>query len=139
MKFDTRAVHGPRHESDPLTGAHRIPIYQTSTFVFKNTKHAEKIFSGEEHGFIYSRRSNPTVEYLEEKVAYLEGGEAGLATSSGMAAINTLFVKFLRSGDRIIASSPLYGGTFGLLQMMEERYGIRTTFIPANEFHLRPE
>ncbi len=133
--IDTKVVHGPRHEHDPSTGAHRIPIYQTTTFVFKDTKHAERIFNGEEHGFIYSRRSNPTVEYLEEKVAYLEGAEFGLATASGMAAINTLFFKFLRSGDRVIASSPLYGGTYGLLEMLKERYGVKVTYIPANLFH----
>jgi len=139
MKFDTKAVQGHRREFDPLTGAHRIPIYQTTTYVFKDTKHAERIFNGEEHGFIYSRRSNPTVEYLEEKVAFLEKGEAGLATASGMAAINTLFTRFLKTGDRIVASSPLYGGTYGLLQMMNERYGIKLTFIPANEFHVELE
>ncbi len=138
-KIDTRVVHGPRHEYDPLTGAHRIPIYMTSTFVFKDTKHAERIFSGEEHGFIYSRRSNPIVEYLEEKVAYLEGAEAGLATASGMAALNTLFVKLLRTGDRVIASSPLYGGTYALLELFKERYGILVDYIPANEFHLKLE
>ena len=139
MKFDTKAVQGHRREFDPLTSAHRIPIYQTTTYVFKDTKHAERIFNGEEHGFIYSRRSNPTVEYLEEKVAFLEKGEAGLATASGMAAINTLFTRFLKTGDRIVASSPLYGGTYGLLQMMNERYGIKLTFIPANEFHVELE
>ncbi len=134
-RIDTKVVYGPRYEYDPCTGAHRMPIYQTTTFVFKDTKHAERIFNGEEHGFIYSRRSNPTVEYLEEKVAYLEGAESGLATASGMAAINTLFFKFLRSGDRIIASSPLYGGTYGLLEMLKDRYGIKVTYVPANLFH----
>ncbi len=138
-KIDTRVVHGPRHEHDPLTGAHRIPIYLTSTFVFKDTKHAERVFSGEEHGFIYSRRSNPTVEYLEEKVAYLERAEAGLATASGMAALNSLFVKLLRSGDRVIASSPLYGGTYALLELFKDRFGILVDYIPATEFHLKLE
>ncbi len=138
-KIDTRVVHGPRHEFDPHTGAHRMPIYMTTTFVFRDTAHAERIFSGEEHGFIYSRRSNPTVEYLEEKVAFLEGAEAGLATASGMAALNTLFVRLLKTGDRVIASSPLYGGTYALLELFKERYGVSVDYIPANEFHLKVE
>lgn len=131
-RIDTLCVLGPGHESDPYTRAHRIPLYQTSTFLFETPDQGARIFRGEEEGYIYTRLGNPTIRYLEEKVALLENAEDGVAFSSGMAAIAGVLFSFVKAGGHLIASDPIYGGTFGLLKMLHEQFGIEVTYIKAD-------
>ena len=96
---------------DPATGARAVPIYQTTSFVFDSAEHAASLFNLQTFGNVYSRLSNPTVAVLEERLAALEGGRAGLACASGMAAEMLALLTLLRAGDHLLASSTLYGGT----------------------------
>jgi methionine-gamma-lyase len=119
----TRAVHaGQGH--DPKTGAHATPIYQTSTFVLGTVAKGAALFAGEESGNIYSRVTNPTVTAVEEKIADLEGAEAGVAFASGMGAVSAVMLSLLKSGDEVLILGPLYGGTRGLLEDMLPRFGV---------------
>ncbi|MFA5550531.1 MAG: PLP-dependent transferase, partial [Trueperaceae bacterium] len=103
----TRAVHaGQGH--DPKTGAHATPIYQTSTFVLGTVAKGAALFAGEESGNIYSRVTNPTVTAVEEKIADLEGAEAGVAFASGMGAVSAVMLSLLQSGDEVLILGPLY-------------------------------
>ncbi len=110
--FRTRAVH-TGHKPDPQTGAHAVPIYQTSTFALGNFDRGERLFALQEAGYIYSRINNPTVRALEEKIASLENAEDALCFSSGMAAISALCMTTLKPGDELAFIGPLYGGTEG--------------------------
>lgn len=132
MGYDTKIVHAGQH-LDPATGALSTPIYQTSTFVFNSAEQGAARFAGEEKGYIYTRLGNPTEEQLEEKVAILEGGEAALATASGMAAIAAPIWTLCKAGDHIVASDTLYGCTFALLSEQMERFGIEVTFVHAKD------
>ncbi|MFC5713080.1 methionine gamma-lyase [Thalassorhabdus alkalitolerans] len=126
-RFETKAIHGgyePNEHFDSLTP----PIYQTSTFTFSSLDEGANRFSGEEEGFIYSRISNPTVDALEKRVAELEGGEKALAFSSGMAAVSAALIGFTKKEDHILCSKGVYGCTFGLLQLLKEKYNIDHTF-----------
>lgn len=109
-------------------GSLSTPIFQTSTFTFDTAEQGERRFRGEEEGFIYSRLGNPTVTALEDKIATLEGGEKGLAFASGMAAVSAVLVALTKANDHILCSNGLYGCTFGLLTMMEEKYQITHDF-----------
>lgn len=129
--FETKAVH-VGSEPDPHTGAVVKPIYQTSTYVFKNTEEAEKIFSGESFGYIYGRTQNPTQSELEEKIAALEGGEACKTFASGMAAITAATMAILKAGDHVICDDVVYGGTYGLLTKIFPRYGIEVSFLDTS-------
>ena len=130
--FDTRALHAG-YTPDPQTGARAVPIYQTSSYVFKDSAHAARLFALQESGNIYTRIMNPTTDVLEQRIAALEGGVAGLAFASGMAAligaVNTLCV----AGDEIVASTRLYGGTVTLFGASLPRQGIRTTWVDSDE------
>ena len=108
--FDTRAIHAGSYP-DLTTGARNTPIYQTTSYVFESTKHAEKLFKLEDFGFVYSRLTNPTVSVLEERIANLEKSRASVACSSGHAAQQLTFASLISSGDHFIASSKLYGGS----------------------------
>ncbi len=119
--FYTKAVHAGE-EPCPLTGAHTTPIYQTSTFVLGKSV---------EHPYVYTRAGNPTHAVLEEKMAALEGGEAALATASGMAAISNLMFTLLKEGDQIVSSDTIYGGTYTLLNELMQKSGVKTVFIDA--------
>lgn len=112
-KFSTLCVHGSGG-CDPQTGAISVPIYQSSTFAFKSAKHGAALFAGEEEGFFYTRLGNPTQKALENEMAFLEGGEAALAFSSGMAAISAVIMYLCRNGDNLISSDTVYGGTHNL-------------------------
>ena len=125
--IETAVIHHG-YEAGEHRGSLSVPIYQTSTFAFETAEQGERRFAGQEDGYIYSRLGNPTVTALEEKVAFLEGGEAGLAFSSGMAAVSAVLVSLTKSGDHIVCSQGLYGCTFGLLRLMEEKYNIQHTF-----------
>jgi len=128
---DTLAVHAGAmtHELRPVVP----PIFQTSTFAFRDTDHGAALFAGEESGYIYSRMLNPTVEGLERCVARLEGGAAGLACGSGMAAIHTTFAALLRSGDHVICSDAVYGPTCTLLETVLSRFGVESTFVDTSK------
>lgn len=125
--FDTLAIHGS-YESSKHSGSLTPPLYQTSTFTFETAEQGENRFAGSEEGFIYSRLGNPTVKVLEERIALLEGGEAGLAFGSGMAAVSAVLLGLTKTGDHILCSKGLYGCTFGLLEMMAEKYHILHDF-----------
>ncbi|MEH7226413.1 methionine gamma-lyase [Bacillus sp. JJ1566] len=120
--FDTLAIHGGGTNSP--NGSLTPPLYQTSTFTFETAEQGEARFAGNEEGYIYSRLGNPTVKLLEERISILEGGEAGLSFGSGMAAVSAVLLVLTKSGDHILCSQGLYGCTFGLLQMMKEKYNI---------------
>ncbi len=122
-RFDTLAVHGSEG-IDPHTGAVAPPLYQTSTFAFKNSDHGEALFKGEAEGYIYSRLSNPTQACLEREIAFLEGGEAGLAFSAGLAAEAALVMTLCQTGDNFISSVTVYGGTHGMWKHFMPRMGI---------------
>jgi len=120
---------------DKATGARALPIYQTTSFVFDSADHAASLFNLQTFGNVYSRLSNPTVAALEERVATLEGGRAGLASASGMAAEAMVLMTLLQQGDHVVAAGALYGGSVSLLAVNLAKMGITTTFVDAR----RPE
>jgi methionine-gamma-lyase len=125
--FETMLIH-EGHDSKSFLGSLSIPIFQTSTYTFDNAEQGENRFAGNEEGYIYSRLGNPTVKALEDRMAKLEGGEAGLAFGSGMGAVSAVLLALTKANDHIISSKGVYGCTFGLLKMMEEKYKIKTDF-----------
>jgi methionine-gamma-lyase len=129
-RLHTKAIHGGL---DPAAhrGAVSVPIYQSSTFAFPTAEEGAARFDGTSDGPIYTRMGNPTVHALEECVADLEGGCGAIATATGMAAISTVFLALLRSGDHVVASDPLYGASRGLLTRYFSRLGVTSTFVPA--------
>ncbi len=126
--FATRAIH---HGYDPLEyhGALNPPVFMSSTFAYENSMQGSDRFAGDAAGYIYHRVGNPTVSVLEGRLAELEGGEAGLATASGMGAITAAFWTLLSEGDEVIADKTLYGCTFSLLHHHVTRFGVKTTFV----------
>ena len=129
---ETLAIHAGQIP-DAATGARALPIYQTSSFVFDSADHAASLFNLQTFGNIYSRLSNPTVAVLEERVAALEGGRAGVASASGMAAESMALMTILQSGDHVVAASALYGGSVTLLAVNLAKFGIQTTFVDASK------
>jgi len=129
--FDTLSLHAG-HTPDE-TGARAVPIWQTSSYVFKDTAHAARLFALQEFGNIYTRIMNPTVDVLEQRVAALEGGVAGLAFSSGMGAISAALLTLCAEGDEIVSTTRLYGGTVTLLSNTLSRMGIRTVWVDSDE------
>jgi methionine-gamma-lyase len=129
--FETKCVHAGNFE-DPL-GSVVTPIYQTSTFKFKDADHGARLFKGEEDGYIYTRMRNPTVEALEKCVATLEGGAKALGTASGMAATHTLYMATLKAGDHVVCSESVYGPTSTLLSTILVNYGIEYTFVDTSD------
>ena len=130
--FRTRALHAGG-TPDAEHGARAVPIYQTTSFVFKDTDDAANLFSLQKYGNVYSRLSNPTVAALEERIASLEGGIGAVATASGMAAEFITFAALCQAGDHIVASSQLYGGTVTQLDVSLRRFGIETTFVEGTD------
>ncbi|MFQ3545260.1 O-acetylhomoserine aminocarboxypropyltransferase/cysteine synthase [Halobacillus rhizosphaerae] len=125
---ETQLLHGGQ-EPDPATGSRAVPIYQTTSYVFRDTDHARDLFALAEPGNIYSRIMNPTVDALEQRIALLEDGAAAVAASSGMAAITMAILNVASAGDEIVASSNLYGGTYNLFVHTLPRYGIKVHFV----------
>lgn len=125
--FETLQLHGGQ-EPDPATGARVTPIYQTTSFCFRDTAHAAALFALEEPGFIYTRIMNPTTGVLEQRAALLEGGVGALAFASGMAAITAGILNIVYGGGEIVASPSLYGGTVTLLDHTLRRFGVNTVF-----------
>ena len=131
LDFNTLSLHAG-HKPDSDYKARAIPIYQSTSYIFENTKEASAIFNLEKDGHIYSRISNPTVSALEERLASLENGIGCLCTSSGQAALHILIATLLNSGDHVVSSNRIYGGTRNLLGMTMKRFGINTTFVNPN-------
>ena len=126
--FDTLALHAGQ-SPDPATGSRAVPIYQTTSYVFRDTEHAASLFNMERAGHVYSRISNPTVAVLEERIAALEGGVGAIATASGQAALHLAIATLMDAGSHIVASASLYGGSHNLLAYTLKRFGIETTFV----------
>ena len=131
LKLATNALHAG-HDVTTNGGTRAVPIYQTTSYVFKNSEHAANLFSLKELGFIYTRLNNPTNQILQDRLAALEGGIGAVVFASGTAAISTGLLTILKSGDHIVASSSLYGGTYILLSVTLPRLGITTTFVDAS-------
>ncbi|TYR76084.1 O-acetylhomoserine aminocarboxypropyltransferase/cysteine synthase [Rossellomorea vietnamensis] len=127
---ETLLLHGGQ-EPDPVTGSRAVPIYQTTSYVFNDTEHAQNLFSLSEPGNIYTRIGNPTVDVFEKRIALLEKGVAAVAVSSGMAAISLAILNIAGAGDEIVASSKLYGGTYNLFAVTLPRYGIKVKFVDS--------
>lgn len=132
LNFSTQALH-TGHDVTSTSGTRAVPIYQTSSYVFKDADHAANLFGLAEPGFIYTRLNNPTNDVLEQRLAALEGGIGAVVTASGASAIATTLLTLLKSGDHIVASSSLYGGTYNLLHVTLKRYGITTTFVDPSD------
>jgi O-acetylhomoserine (thiol)-lyase len=128
LGFDTLSLHAGQ-QPDPHTGARATPIYQTTSYVFRDTDHAAALFNMERAGHVYSRISNPTNAVLEERIAALEGGIGAIATASGQAALHLAVATIAGAGCHIVASRSLYGGSHNLLHYTLRRFGIETTFI----------
>lgn len=129
-RFETLALHGG-HSPDSDTKSRAVPIYQTTSYVFDSAEHGARLFNLEVPGNIYTRIMNPTTAVLEQRVAQLEGGIAGLAVASGQAAITLTLTTLLRGGDHVVAGNNLYGGTYNLLHHTLPRTGITTTFVDS--------
>ncbi len=134
MKLGTKLVAGKEKVIDPQTMSLVPPIYPSAVYTFENAQHGADLFAGERDGYVYTRLDNPTLRVLEEKIAYLEGGEKGAAFASGMSAISTTILALCEAGDNIIASSPIYGGTFALLDKLVPKWGIEVRWAKANNF-----
>jgi len=132
-KPETVALHAG-YTPDPTTGSRAVPIYQTTSYRFKDADHAARLFGLKEFGNIYTRIMNPTNDVLEQRIAALEGGVAGLAVASGQAAETLALLTILKSGDELVSTSSLYGGTYNLLKITLPRLGIRTKFVEASDF-----
>jgi O-acetylhomoserine (thiol)-lyase len=141
--FDTLSLHAGA-SPDPATGARATPVYFTSSFAFRDTDHAASLFNMERAGHVYSRISNPTNAVLEERIAALEGGVAGIATASGQAALHLALATIAGAGSHIVASTALYGGSHNLLAYTMKRFGVDTTFVDPRDLDawraaIRPE
>ena len=130
--FDTLALHAGQ-SPDPATGSRAVPIYQTTSYVFRDSDHAASLFNMERAGHVYSRISNPTVAVLEERMAALEGGVGSIAVASGQAALHLAVCTLLDAGHHVVASNSLYGGSHNLLGYTLARFGIETTFIDPRD------
>ena len=130
--FETLSLHAGQHP-DPEHRARAVPIYQTTSYVFEDGEQAAALFNLERPGYVYSRISNPTVAVLEERLAALEGGVGAICTASGMAALHVAIATLMGTGDHIVASASLYGGTVGLLAQTLPRFGITTTFVKPRD------
>ena len=129
LKFETLQLHVGQENPDPVTDARAVPIYQTSSYVFKNCDHAAARFGLTDAGNIYGRLTNPTEDVFEQRIAALEGGVAALAVASGSAAISYTIENLAQNGDHIVAAKNIYGGTYNLLEHTLPSYGITTTFV----------
>lgn len=133
FKFDTLALHGG-HKLDTDHRARAVPIYQTTSYVFRDAEHAAGLFALKEEGHIYTRISNPTTAVFEERMAALEGGVGGLALASGQSAVVLAVFTLLRAGDEIVSSNKIYGGTYTAFSNTLSRWGIRTRFVEPDDF-----
>ena len=129
LKFETLQLHVGQEAPDPVTDARAVPIYQTSSYVFRNSEHAAARFDLSDSGNIYGRLTNPTQDVFEQRIAALEGGVAALAVASGAAAISYTIQNLAKAGEHIVAAKNIYGGTYNLLAHTLPEYGITTSFV----------
>ena len=127
LGINSKLIHAGQKE-DP-TGAVTVPIYQTSTFAFRNAEHGAALFAGSGDGYIYTRLGNPTIGALEDSVAELENGYGGIATSSGMAAINTVYLALLEAGTHMVSTASVYGPSRGLMENHFSRFGVESSYV----------
>jgi O-acetylhomoserine (thiol)-lyase len=132
LKTETLALHGGQ-EADPTTGSRAVPIYQTTSYQFRNTDHAANLFGLKESGNIYTRLMNPTTDVLERRMALIDGGIGALAVASGQSAITIALLNIARAGDEIVSMDNLYGGTYTLFHYTFKRMGIDVKFIKSND------
>src|SRR5258708_26032851 len=131
-RFDTLSLHAGQHP-DPTTGARAVPIYQTTSYVFRDVDHAASLFNLERAGHIYSRISNPAVAVLEERIAALEGGVGSICTASGQAALHLAIATLMGAGGHIVSSRSIYGGSHNLFTHTLPRFGITTSFVDPRD------
>ena len=132
-QFETLQLHVGQEQPDPATDARAVPIYQTTSYVFRNSQHAADRFGLADAGNIYGRLTNSTQEVLEKRIAALEGGSAALAVASGAAAISYTVQALAANGGHIVAQKTIYGGSFNLLEHTLPQYGIETSFVNAHD------
>jgi len=132
LKLETLALHGGQ-EPDPTTGSRAVPIYQTTSYQFKNTEHAANLFGLREFGNIYTRIMNPTNDVLEKRIALLDGGVGALAVSSGQAATTLAILNIAQAGDEIVSADNLYGGTYNLFHYTLPKFGVNVKFVKSND------
>lgn len=132
-KFETLQLHVGQENPDPATDARAVPIYQTTSYVFRNSDHAQARFGLADAGNIYGRLTNSTQGVFEDRIAALEGGVAGLATASGAAAIAYTFQALAKAGDHIVAAETIYGGTYNYLAHTQKEFGVETTFVDPDD------
>ncbi|MEN8250494.1 MAG: PLP-dependent aspartate aminotransferase family protein [Bacteroidota bacterium] len=129
--FDTKLVHAGDYTDE--FGSAVTPIYQASTFAFKNAQHGANLFAGKEKGFIYTRIANPTIQALEDKLAELENGYGGIALASGMAAITTVYTALLKKGDHIVSTNAVYGPSRTVMETIFADFGIESTYVDTSK------
>ncbi|OQX97820.1 MAG: methionine gamma-lyase [Bacteroidetes bacterium 4572_128] len=134
LNFETKLVHAG-HKKDEF-GSAVTPIYQTSTFAFKNAKHGADLFAGKEKGYIYTRIGNPTIEALEINLSELENGFGGIATSSGMSAVTTAYMTFLEKGSHMISTNAVYGPSRGVMESHFSKFGVEYSYIDTSDLEL---
>ena len=131
--MDTLALHVGQESPDPATQARAVPIYQTTSYVFKSTEHAANLFGLKEFGNIYTRLMNPTTDVFEQRIAALEGGTGAVAVASGMAAISLAILNITRIGDEIVSADNLYGGTYQLFHYTLPKLGRTVKFVDSTK------
>lgn len=132
LKIESLALHGGQ-EPDPVTGSRAVPIYQTTSYQFRDTQHAADLFALKEFGNIYTRLMNPTTDVLEKRIALLDGGLGALAVASGQSAITLALLNIAQAGDEIVSADNLYGGTYNLFHYTFARLGINVKFVKSND------
>ena len=133
QRIETIALHAGQESPDPVTGARAIPIYQTTSYIFKNSEHAANLFALKELGNIYTRLMNPTTDVFERRIAAIEGGSGALGTASGQAAITFALLNIIRPGDNIVSANNLYGGTYELFHYTFPKLGRTVTFVDSQK------
>src|SRR5512136_2010078 len=131
--FETLALHAGQETPDPATGSRAVPIYQTSSYVFKSTDHAANLFALREFGNIYTRLMNPTTDVLEQRIAQIEGGSGALAVASGQAAETLALLNITQVGDEIVSANNLYGGTYQLFHYTFPKLGRKVVFVDSSK------
>jgi len=134
LGFNSKLIHAGDYQDE--FGSAVTPIYQTSTFSFKNAQHGADLFAGKEKGYIYTRIGNPTINVLENKIAELENGYRGIALASGMAAVSTVYMAVLKQGDHMISTSAVYGPSRGVMETHFSKFGVKYSYIDTSDLDL---
>lgn len=134
LGFNSKLIHAGDYQDE--FGSAVTPIYQTSTFSFKNAQHGADLFAGKEKGYIYTRIGNPTINVLENKIAELENGYRGIALASGMAAVSTVYMAALKQGDHMISTSAVYGPSRGVMETHFSKFGVKYSYIDTSDLDL---